>query len=157
MNINYIRNILDRYKEKDFSNLLELREYKIKLFSFPLSLITTLLLSYLISLIFNVQDIVQEKGFFNIYFISFCGIAFFILYQSYFIIQGIKAYLFDKKLEENYQDLSEIYTEVLFLKYQEKIKNDNPFPYFMTELNNIKDEEIKEYIGIINKVNQIKK
>lgn len=157
MNIIYIKKILDKYKEKDFSNLLNIREKKIKTFSFPLSVIVTIIFSYLINFIFNIQKIIEEQGFFNVYFLVFLGISFFILYQSYFIIQGIKAYFFDKKLEEDYQDLFEIYKKVLFIKYQEKIRNDNPFPYFLTDLNKIKDEEIKEYIGIINKVKQINK
>lgn len=156
MNINYIRGVLEKYKEKDFSNLLEFREYKIKLFSLPLSIILTILISYTVNLIFGIEDIVKNEGFLNVFFISFCTFTLFILYQSYFIIQGLRAYLFDKRLEENYQDLLEIYSEVLFIKYQEKIQNDNPFPYFLTELNDIKDKEIKEYIEIINKVNQIK-
>lgn len=157
MNIIYIRKILNKYKEKDFSSLLNIREKKIKTFSFPMSVIVSIIFSYLINFIFNIQKIIEEQGFLNVYSLVFLGIYFFILYQSYFIIQGIKSYFFDKKLEEDYQDLFEIYKKVLFIKYQEKIRNDNPFPYFMKDLNKIKDEEIKEYIGIKNKVKQINK
>lgn len=157
MNIIYIRKILNKYKEKDFSSLLNIREKKIKTFSFPMSVIVSIIFSYLINFIFNIQKIIEEQGFLNVYSLVFLGIYFFILYQSYFIIQGIKSYFFDKKLEEDYQDLFEIYKKVLFIKYQEKIRNDNPFPYFMKDLNKIKDEEIKEYIGITNKVKQINK
>lgn len=155
MQLNYIKNILNKYEKENFSGLLEEREYKIKLFSLPLSVLIGISLSYVTNLFLGIESIIQDNDYINLYLFVWIFIVYHSFRQSYLIIKGIKSFKFDNKLKIKYSDLFEIYDKVFFIKYTDSIKEDNPFPYFLTDINNIDDKEIQSYINDVQFLEKI--
>lgn len=146
MNLNYIKNAFKKYENEDFSNLLEKRKSAIKLFTLPLSILVGIVLSYLSSLFFDIQNIIQTNDYFHPFLILWIFLFYHCFKQPYLIIRGLRAYQFDNNLKEKYPELTEIFDKFLFLKYRDTLTHDNPFPYFLTEFKDIDDKEINSYL-----------
>ena len=153
MNIQYIKNIFDKNKEKDFSSIKKQSDSYSKKFTLPLSILFFYVYCFITNYIFNIYTLLESKNYIGITLV--CIGIFLLTKYTFIFIKSYKRNKYINYLIKENKELYEIYKEVLFYKYQNN-KKENTFLIYLSEFKELNDEEIQEYINTKNELKKIK-